>query len=150
MNQNLVVVFDYLKFWMIDEQTRAFALDATEHNQPLPGRNHLLDVMQIKPAAGERLAERVRATFLQQRFKDFAPAETHQSRLCDLAAQPNRDDGFFTRGPSRLHRARDKAWLRIYVTEGFQHFVPMQQIEVDRRQRDFSVEVQARTKPFVR
>src|SRR5947207_8483083 len=102
MNQNLFVVFDYLKFWMIDEQTRAFALDATEHNQPLPGRNHLLDVMQIKPAAGERLAERVRATFLQHRFKDFAPAETHQSRLCYLAAQTNRDDGLFTRNSAKL------------------------------------------------
>ena len=102
MNQNLVVVFDYLKFWMIDEQTRAFALDATEHNQPLPGRNYLLDVMQIEPAAGERLAERVRATFLQHRFKNSAPAETHQSRLCDLAAQANRGDGFFTRKSAKL------------------------------------------------
>src|SRR5207248_2535264 len=102
MNQNLFVVFDYLKLWMIDEQTRAFALDATEHNQPLPGRNHLLDVMQIKPAAGERLAERMRATFLQHRLKNFASAEAHQSRLDDIAAQTNRDDGLFTRKSAKL------------------------------------------------
>src|SRR5437868_15527118 len=97
MNQNLFVVFDDLKFRMIDKQTRAFALDATEHNQPLPGRNDLLDVMQRKPAAGERMAERVRATFLQPRFKNTAPAVTHQSRRCDLAAPANPRGGSLTR-----------------------------------------------------
>src|SRR5260370_21232558 len=87
---------------MIDEQTRAFAFDATEHNQPLPGRNHLLDVMQIKPAAGERLAERVRATFFQHRFKNFASAETHQSGLYHPAAQTNRAHSFFPRKPPKF------------------------------------------------
>src|SRR5436190_1085869 len=44
----------------------------------------------------------------------------------------------YPRWPSRLHRGRDKDWLRISVTEGLQHFVPMQQIEVDLRQRNFT------------
>ena len=111
MNQNFFVVFDHLKFRMIDEQTRAFAFDATEHDQLLPGRNHLLDVMQIKPATGERLAERIRATFFQHCFKNFASAETHQSGLCHVAAQTNRADSFFTRKPTEFSPIFVPAWI---------------------------------------
>src|SRR5882724_3016254 len=106
---------------MIDEQTRALALDATEHNQPLPGRNHLLDVMQIKPAAGERLAECVRTTFLQHCLKNFAAAKTHNSRLCDLAAQTNRDDGFFTRKSAKLPPIFVPTWImREQIADGLE------------------------------
>src|SRR5207253_7719350 len=54
------------------------------------------------------------------------------------------------RRPRRFHRRRDKGRLRISITEWLQHFMPMQQIEVDFRQPDFSVEVQAWSEPFVR
>ena len=40
--------------------------------------------------------------------------------------------------------------LRIAVPERLQHLVPMQQIEVDLRQRYFRVEVQSWSEPFVR
>src|SRR5207244_12062074 len=94
MNRNFFVVFDYLKFRMIDEQTRAFAFAATEHNQALPGSNHLLDIMQIEPAAGKRLAQRMRAIFVQHRFENFTPPETTPSRLYGLAPHTAGSDGF--------------------------------------------------------
>src|SRR6476660_5963407 len=121
MNQNFFVVFDYLKFRMIDEQTGSFAFDATEHDQLLPGRNHLLDVMQIKPATGERLAERMRATFFQHGFKNLASAETHQSGLCNLAAQTNRVDSFFTGKSPEFSAIFVPAWIMPeQIADGFE------------------------------
>ena len=71
---------------MIDDQSQAFAFDPTEDDKPLPGRDHFLDVMQIEPATGERLTERVRVAFFQHRFKNFASAETHETGFNDIAA----------------------------------------------------------------
>src|SRR5205814_8540020 len=88
---------------------------------PCAARNHLLDVLQIKPAARERSAGRVRATCRQHRFKDFALAETHQSRLCDLAAQTNRDDGFFTRKSAKLPSIFVPTWImREQIADGLE------------------------------
>src|SRR6476620_7566396 len=50
----------------------------------------------------------------------------------------------------RFHRRGDKDRLWISITEWLQHFMPMQQIEVDLRQRYFRVEVQSWSEPFVR
>src|SRR2546421_11835460 len=54
------------------------------------------------------------------------------------------------RWAGRFHRRRDKDRLRISIAERLQHFVPMQQIEVDLRQRYFRVEVQSWSEPLVR
>src|SRR5438874_5349376 len=96
---------------MIDDQSQTFAFYSTEDDEPLSGRDYFLDVMQIEPATGERLAERVRATFFQHGFKNFASAETHQSGLCHLAAQTNRAAGFFTRKPTEFSPIFVPAWI---------------------------------------
>src|SRR5437868_15045073 len=54
------------------------------------------------------------------------------------------------RRPRRFHRRRDKDRLRISIAEWLQHFVPMQQIEVDLRQPYFRVEMQSWSEPLVR
>ena len=71
---------------MIDDQSQTFAFYSTEDDEPLSGRDYFLDVMQIEPATGERLAERVRVAFFQHRFKNLAAAETHETGFNDIAA----------------------------------------------------------------
>src|ERR1700704_1066167 len=55
-----------------------------------------------------------------------------------------------SRWARRFHRRRDKDRLRISIAEWLQHFVPVQQIEVDLRQPYFCVEVQSWSEPLVR
>src|SRR5205823_3221942 len=78
-------------------------------DQALPGRDHLLHVMQVEPAAHERFAQRVRARLLQCRFKDFFPsAKPAHRRFNYLTAKANRNVALFARKMGKL--------MSIFVT----------------------------------
>src|SRR5438094_839402 len=87
-------------------QTR-FAKD----NETLPGRDHLLHVMQVEPAACERLAQRVGARLLQRGFKDFLPsAKSAHGGFDDLAAKANCNVALLARKMGKLMPIFVTAW----------------------------------------
>ena len=87
MDRHLLIVLDHFEFRMIHAKPFAAQPRFAKNDQPLTGRDHFLHVMQIEPAADERLAERVRVRFLQCRFENLFPAaEAAQRRLDHLAA----------------------------------------------------------------
>src|SRR6266404_6387900 len=89
------IVFDHLELRMIHAKTFPAQLRFAENNQLLAGRDHLLDVMQIKPAQRQRLAKHVRVWFLQRRLKNFLPAaEAKNPRLGHFTAQTDRRIAF--------------------------------------------------------
>src|SRR5207249_7880743 len=68
-----------------------------ENNDALTRGDHFLHVMQIEPAAHERLTQRIRLRFLQRRFKDFLPAtKSAQRRFDHLPAETDGSVGFFS------------------------------------------------------
>src|SRR6267143_801706 len=80
---------------MVHTKSFTAQLRLTEHNQLLAGRDHLLHVMQIEPAQGEWLTQRIRVRFLKRCFEDFFPTtKAKHSRLDHLAAQTNRRVAF--------------------------------------------------------
>src|SRR6266446_4009347 len=69
-----------------------------KNDQPLTRSDHFLHVMQIEPAADERLAERIRIRLVQCRFENlFPPAKPAQRSLDHLAAQTDRRVAFLAR-----------------------------------------------------
>ena len=81
---------------MIDDQPTPAQFRAPKNDNPLPSRDHFLDVMQIKPATCKGLAERGGVILLQHGLKDFSPAETHEPCLHHSSAQADRGTQFFT------------------------------------------------------
>jgi hypothetical protein len=66
-----------------------------EDDQPLPGRNHLLDVMHIEPAQHQRLAQRVRVRLLERGLENFLPAaKAKQPCLRNFSAEQDRRIAF--------------------------------------------------------
>ena len=103
MDRDLLVVFDDLELRMLHAEPVLAQAWLTENHQPLAGRDHFLDVMQVEPAQHQRLAERVRIRFFQGRFKDFfPPAESNQPCLDDFAADQDWRLAFLTRESSEM------------------------------------------------
>ncbi len=80
VNRLVFVVLDHFKFGMLHADALTAQTRLAEDDQPLPGRDHFLDVMQIKPAQDERLAERIRVAFLKSRLEDFFEATEASQR----------------------------------------------------------------------
>src|SRR4030095_3698198 len=74
MDRYLFIVLDHLKLRMIHANSLSTQTWPAENNDALTRGDHFLHVMQIEPAAYERLTQRIRLRFLQRRFKDFLPA----------------------------------------------------------------------------
>ena len=69
-----------------------------ENNDTLTRGDHFLHVMQIEPAACERLTQRIRLRFLQRRLKNFLPAaKPAQRRFDHFPAETDGSVGFFPR-----------------------------------------------------
>src|SRR5438552_6453625 len=69
-----------------------------KNDQALTRGDHFLHVMQIEPAADERLAERIRIRLVPWRFENLFPAATPAQRSLDhLAAQTDRRVAFLAR-----------------------------------------------------
>src|SRR5437870_13879342 len=74
MDRYLFIVLDHLKLRMIHANSFSTQTRPPENNDALTCGDHFLHVMQIKPAAYERLTQRIRLRFLYRRFEDFLPA----------------------------------------------------------------------------
>jgi hypothetical protein len=91
MNRDFVIVLDDFEFRMFHANTLATLTRLTKNDQALAGHDHLLDVMQVEPAADEWLTEGVRIAFLKGHFENLFPAaEAIESRPGHLAAQTDR------------------------------------------------------------
>ena len=98
MNREIVVVLDHLELRVIHADPLALELRLAKNDQSLPCRDHLLHVVQIEPAQGDRLAERVSLRLLQRRFENLLPAaETHHACFRDLATDAERGVAFIAR-----------------------------------------------------
>src|SRR5262245_13024509 len=64
MDRYLFIVLDYLKLRMIYANSFPTQTRPAENNDALARSDHFLDVMQIEPAAHERLTQRIRLRFL--------------------------------------------------------------------------------------
>src|SRR5205814_10620388 len=96
VDRDLVVILDHLEFRMLHAKPFSPQTRFSENDEALPGRDHLLHVVQVEPAQDERLAEGVRIRFLQRGFKNLLPAaETDEPCFCDLSAKKNRRVAFF-------------------------------------------------------
>src|SRR5438067_3789521 len=96
VNRDFVVILDHLELRMLHAKPFSAQTRFSENNQALPGRNHLLHVMQVEPTQDQRLAEGVRIRFLQRGFENLLPAtETNEPCSCDLSAKKNRRVAFF-------------------------------------------------------
>src|ERR1051326_4707874 len=74
-----------------------------EDDQLLTGGDHFLDVMQIEPAAEERLAQRVGIRLLQGCLENFLPATEATNRgFNHFAAQAHRHIAFLAREAWKL------------------------------------------------
>ena len=88
MNRNFVVVLDNFEFRMFHADTLTALTRLAENDQALAGQDHLLDVMQVEPAADEWLTEGVRIALLQRHLENLFPtAKAIESRPGHLAAQ---------------------------------------------------------------
>src|SRR4029077_17139107 len=83
MDRYLFIVLDHLKLWMIHANSFSTQTRPAENNDALTCGDHFLHVMQIEPAAYERLTQRIRPRFLQRRFEDFLPAAKPPQRRFD-------------------------------------------------------------------
>ena len=91
MDRDLFVVLDHFEFRMLHAKALPAQPRFAEDDQPLPGRDHLLHVMQIEPAENQRLAERVRVRLLQCRLENFLPtAETDAAESSRPRRRANR------------------------------------------------------------
>src|SRR4029453_2938241 len=98
MDRYLFIVLDHLEFRMIHANLLSTQTRLAENNNALTCGDHFLHVMQIEPAAYERLTQRMRLRFLQRRFKDFLPAAKPAHRRFDhLTAEADRSVGFLPR-----------------------------------------------------
>src|SRR4030095_12553666 len=96
MDRYLFIVLDHLKLRMIHANSFSTQTRPAENNDALTRGDHFLHVMQIEPAAYERLTQRIRLRFLQRRFKDFLPAAKPAKRCFDhLSAETDGSVGFF-------------------------------------------------------
>ena len=103
MNRNFLVVFDDFEFRMFHAETLTAQTRFAENDQALAGHDHLLDVMQIEPAADERLTEGVRIASCSVTSKDFFPAaEAIESRLDHFAAETDWLFAFLPRKSGKL------------------------------------------------
>src|ERR1700736_3880360 len=85
--------------------TDAFAAKArfAEDDQLLPGRDHLLDVMEDEPTTDKGLAQRGRVLLFKSRLKNLFPAsESAELRFHDFAAQANGLVAFLARELRKL------------------------------------------------
>src|SRR6266496_973994 len=98
MDRYFVIILDNLEFRVIHANPLSSQTRLAKNNQALPGRNHLLHVMQVEPSAHQRLAESIWVRFFERGLKDFLPsAKTAQRSLGHLAAETNRNVAFLTR-----------------------------------------------------
>ena len=98
MDRYLFIVLDHFKLRVIHANSFPAQARLAENNNALTRRYHFLHVMQIEPAAHERLAQRIRLRFLQRRFEDFLPtAKPAHRRFDHLAAETDGSVGFFPR-----------------------------------------------------
>src|ERR1700737_917048 len=92
------IVLDHFKLRMVHAKALAAQLRLPENDQLLAGRDHFLHVMQIEPAQGERLTQRVRVWFPKCRLKNLFPAaEAKYSRFGYLSAQTDGSVALFAR-----------------------------------------------------
>ena len=95
MDRYLFIVLDHLKLRMIHANSFSTQTRLAENNDALAGGDHFLHVMQIEPAAYQRLTQRIRLRFLQRGFKDFLPAaKSAQRRFDHLSAETDRERRF--------------------------------------------------------
>src|SRR5438270_6603064 len=98
MNRFLLVVLDHLELGMIHANPISAQARLAEYDELLAGGDHFLDVMQIKPATDERLAQRVRIRFLQSRLENLFPAPETPERCFDhFAGQTDWDVALIAR-----------------------------------------------------
>src|SRR4030095_4485400 len=83
MDRNLLIVLDHFKLWMIHANSFSAQTRPAENNDALTRGDHFLHVMQIEPAAHERLTQGIRLRFFECRFKDFFPAAKPAQRGFD-------------------------------------------------------------------
>ena len=98
MDRYLFIVLDHLELRMIHANSFSTQTRPAENNDALTRGDHFLHVMQIEPAAYERLTQRIRLRFLQRGLKNFLPAAKPAHRRFDhLAAETDGSVGFFPR-----------------------------------------------------
>src|SRR6476646_1332852 len=98
MDRYLFIILDHLKLRMIHANSFSAQTRSAENNDALTRGDHFLHVMQIEPAAYERLTQRIRLRFLQRRLKDFLPAaKPAQRRFDHFPAETDGNVGFFPR-----------------------------------------------------
>src|SRR6476646_9826720 len=103
MDRYLFIVLDHLKLRMIHANSFSTQTRPAENNEALACGDHFLHVMQIEPAAYERLTQRIRPCFLQRGFKDFLPtAKPTHRRFDHLPAETDGSVGFFPRKLRKL------------------------------------------------
>jgi hypothetical protein len=64
MDRYLFIVLNHLELRMIHANSLSAQTRPAENNDALPGGDHFLHVMQVEPAAHERLTQRIRLGFL--------------------------------------------------------------------------------------
>src|SRR5207248_11300785 len=102
MNRDFFVRFDHFELWMVDADTLTAQARFSENHQLLSGRDHLLHIVQIEPAAHQRLAQGIGVWLLQGDFKYLFPAaESADLRIDHFAAQTNRRFALFAREPRK-------------------------------------------------
>src|SRR5947209_17672994 len=88
MDRDLIVVFDHLKFRVLQAKPMAAQPWLSENDHTLAGRDHLLDIVKVEPAQDQWLTKRVRIPLLDCRLEDFFPtAKPDQPCLDYLAAK---------------------------------------------------------------
>src|SRR5215211_5184246 len=103
MDRDLFIVLDHLELRMIHANPFSTQTRPAENHEALTRGNHFLHIMQIEPAAYERLTQCIRLRFLQRCFKDFLPAaKTAQRGFGDLSAETNGSVCFFSRKAREL------------------------------------------------
>ena len=103
MNRNFLIVFNHLEFGVLHADALPAQTWLAKDDQALTGQNHLLHIMQIEPAQGERLAQGVRGVLLQGRLENLFPTpEAEQAGFHHFAAEANRLIAFFPRKAGEL------------------------------------------------
>ena len=103
MNRDLVVRLHDLEFGVIQANTFAAQPGFPKDHQLLPGGDHFLDVVQIEPAADQRLAQGIGIGLLQSDFEDFLPAaKSPELRIDHFAAKADRRFAFLAREPGEF------------------------------------------------
>ena len=111
MDRYLLVVFDHLKLRVIHANPLSAQSRFAENNNALTCGDHFLHVMQIEPAAYQRLAQSIRLRFLQCCLEDFFPtAKPAERSLHYLAAQADGNIAFFPREMRELPAILVTSW----------------------------------------